>query len=412
LIGKLYPGVGLPPDEEVQQCIVSTSLVFAVFLTATLLHAPKMGTTIVITIAWLICLGLLPFGRFVTRRVFGNFRWWLQPVVVFGDGPDSRSLLKTLTSRPQLGLSPIGVFDDLHSHWNTDGDYLAEFLGHPDSAPDVSRRRGVYRAIVAMPDRSNSHVHEILAASSDCYPHLLVIQKKRGLPLLWTKGWDVGWHSGVQLTSRLLLPLPRLTKRVVDLALASTAIILLAPLMLLIAAAIKCASRGPVFYGQERAGRLGRPFRAWKFRTMVVDAEDVLTDHLERHPELREEWNQACKLKDDPRIIRWVGYPLRRSSLDELPQLWNVLTGEMSLVGPRPLPQYHLDEFDEAFCRYREKVTPGMTGLWQVMGRNDNRDPKMFVKWDTYYIRNWTLLLDLQILFRTPKTVVKGEGAF
>lgn len=185
--------------------------------------------------------------------------------------------------------------------------------------------------------------------------------------------------------------------------------LMVAPLMLVIAAAIKCCSRGPIFFSQERFGRDGRPFKIWKFRTMVADAEEVLHDYLEHHPDLREQWERERKLANDPRIIPWLGQFLRKSSLDELPQLWNVLVGDMSLVGPRPLPQYHLDQFDEGFCRYRAQVTPGITGLWQVASRTSSY-PEMIIKCDSYYIHNWNLWLDLQILLRTTTAVLSGNG--
>ena len=119
---------------------------------------------------------------------------------------------------------------------------------------------------------------------------------------------------------------------------------------------------------------------------------------------------ENCKLKNDPRVIPGIGRFLRRTSLDELPQLWNVLAGDMSLVGPRPLPQYHLDQFEDEFLQLRETMPPGITGQWQVYSRNDG-GPEMFQKWDTYYIRNWSIRLDMQILLRTPWVVLSGNGA-
>jgi lipopolysaccharide/colanic/teichoic acid biosynthesis glycosyltransferase len=193
----------------------------------------------------------------------------------------------------------------------------------------------------------------------------------------------------------------RIAKRAVDLALASTLGLLLLPVMLVVAVAIKCVSRGPILFGQVRHGRNGRAFRMWKFRTMVEDAEQILQQYLDDHPGIREEWNAGFKLKDDPRVIPWIGRLLRSASLDELPQLWNVIRGEMSLVGPRPLPQYHLDQFDEDFVRLRETMPPGVTGLWQIKSRNAG-NPEMFRKWDSAYIRNWSLGLDLWVIASTP----------
>ncbi len=203
-------------------------------------------------------------------------------------------------------------------------------------------------------------------------------------------------------------PIARKVKRALDLSLAAILGLLLLPVFLLIAAAIKCVSRGPILYGQVRIGFDGKPFRMWKFRTMVEDAERRLDEHLMDNPELFEEWNAAFKMSDDPRIIPWLGRFLRRNSLDELPQLWNVLLGEMSLVGPRPLPQYHFDQFDDEFRQLRSTMSPGITGQWQVCSRNDGSTDK-FQRWDTYYVRNWSIWLDLQILLRTPLVLISGK---
>jgi lipopolysaccharide/colanic/teichoic acid biosynthesis glycosyltransferase len=202
----------------------------------------------------------------------------------------------------------------------------------------------------------------------------------------------------------------RTAKRSVDFALAVTLGVLVLPMLVVIAAAIKCVSRGPILYSQVRIGRDGLPFRMWKFRTMVEDAECRLDQYLMDNPALHQEWTTEFKLSDDPRIIPWVGHVLRMHSFDELPQLWNVLAGEMSLVGPRPLPQYHLDQFEDEFLKLRGTMLPGITGPWQVYSRNDG-GPEMFQKWDTYYVRNWSIWLDMQILFRTPWAVLSGNGA-
>jgi lipopolysaccharide/colanic/teichoic acid biosynthesis glycosyltransferase len=151
-------------------------------------------------------------------------------------------------------------------------------------------------------------------------------------------------------------------------------------------------------------------FRVWKFRTMFCGAEEVLEDFLENHPEYKQQWERERKLISDPRVVPYLGQFLRKSSLDELPQFWNVLKGEMSLVGPRPLPEYHLAQFDQSFRQYRAKVTPGITGLWQVSSRG-NGNCEMYIECDSHYIRNWSLWLDLKILLRTFIAVLSGRGA-
>ena len=411
IMGELYPGVGLPPVAEVRQCGMSVSLVFVVYLLATQFYGGSRATVVVLAATWLMCLVFMPLCRFFMRRFCCRFRWWMQPVLIFGSDYDRRKLMRALETRPHLGLSPIGILDDLHAHWGDGQDDDAKHLGPPELAIEMSRQRGVYRAIVAMPEKPKQGMHQAIKSTFDWFPHLLVLPKAQELPLLWAKGWDFAGHSGFQSKNRLLLPLPRLTKRAMDLTVVVLAGLLAVPLSLVIAAAVKISSRGPVLYGQERIGRGGVPFRIWKFRTMVVDAEEVLADYLLSHPELKDEWETCHKLKNDPRVIPWIGRWLRKTSLDELPQLWNVLTGEMSLVGPRPLPQYHLDQFDEKFRRYREKMTPGLTGMWQVASRKDNA-PERFIRWDSYYIRNWSIWLDLRIIFRTLNVVMSGHGAF
>lgn len=404
IVGELYPGVGLPPVMEVRQCSISISVVFVVFLLATQLYGGPREMTVVLVVMWIICLTFIPVCRAITRRFFCRFRWWMQPVLIFGYSYERWKLVRALETRPYLGLSPIGMLDD------SDVADEAKYFGPSARAQKISQQRGVYRAIVAMPKRPEPGVRQIVQSTFDWFPHLLVLPNQNGMPFLWIKGWDMAGHAGFQSRNRLLLPMPRLAKRVMDLTVVFAAGVLLAPLFLLIAVAIKCGSPGSVFYCQERVGRGGRCFRAWKFRTMVIDADEVLTNYLKCHPELCDEWKKGHKLKNDPRIIRWVGRWLRKSSLDELPQLWNVLMGEMSLVGPRPLPQYHLDQFDEEFRRYRQKITPGITGMWQVASRRDPA-PERFVRWDSYYIRNWSIWLDLRIIFMTIKVVISGDGA-
>jgi Undecaprenyl-phosphate galactose phosphotransferase WbaP len=185
--------------------------------------------------------------------------------------------------------------------------------------------------------------------------------------------------------------------------------VLCLPILLLLAMLIKLDSRGPIFYSQTRIGRAGKSFQAIKFRTMAVNADQLLEHYLQRQPELRTLWQQDHKLKKDPRLTR-VGRWLRRTSLDELPQLWNVLKGEMSLVGPRPIIAEEISRYGDKYPLYT-RVKPGLTGLWQVSGRN-NISYAERVNLDAYYVRNWSVWLDAYILLRTPWVVLTAEGAY
>ena len=184
---------------------------------------------------------------------------------------------------------------------------------------------------------------------------------------------------------------------------------LLLPVLAVIAVAVRFSSPGPIFFSHRRIRRHGEFFSMWKFRTMCVNSAEVLEDYLHAHPEARAEWLRTHKLKQDPRVTR-VGVFLRKTSLDELPQLWNVLTGSMSLVGPRPIVAAEVEKYGEFFADYC-LVKPGVTGLWQVSGRSKTSYPER-VQLDRQYARDWTLRGDLAIMARTLSSVVNQDGAY
>jgi lipopolysaccharide/colanic/teichoic acid biosynthesis glycosyltransferase len=226
-----------------------------------------------------------------------------------------------------------------------------------------------------------------------------------------TAARDLSGVLGLELRQNLSVPLNSWTKRVLDIAGALVLGILALPVLGVAALWIKLAGGGSVIYRQEREGERGRSLWMPKLRTMHPDAEALLPGVLAASPQVRAEWMRGFKLKKDPRILPGVGKFLRRTSLDELPQLWSVLKGEMSLVGPRPLPRYHLNEFGTRFRALRGGVRPGLTGLWQVSDRADC-DLGVQEVLDTYYIRNWSLWLDLYVLARTVRAVLFPKGGY
>ena len=222
---------------------------------------------------------------------------------------------------------------------------------------------------------------------------------------------DLGGTLGLEMSRNLLRRGKRLLKRLMDIVLVLPLLAASAPVVAVIALWVKRVSPGPAFYAQERAGCSGATIRVWKLRTMRLDADQELPGTVAGDPRVSLEWARSFKLRDDPRVLPGIGKALRRYSLDELPQLWNVLKGEMSLVGPRPFPYYHLEHFDSKFLRLRGQVRPGITGLWQVTVRGDG-DLESQESLDTYYIRNWSIWMDAHILARTLRAVVKGRGAY
>ncbi|MCW5965656.1 MAG: exopolysaccharide biosynthesis polyprenyl glycosylphosphotransferase [Bryobacterales bacterium] len=208
----------------------------------------------------------------------------------------------------------------------------------------------------------------------------------------------------------LLVPSYFRFKRLFDIASACFFIPLVLPLSLVIAAAIRLESPGPVLFRHTRIGQGNRRFTLWKFRSMVQDSEQRLQSYLEEHPELEAEWEATHKLKDDPRVTR-IGRFLRRTSLDELPQFWNVLNGDMSLIGPRPIVDAEVPKYGPRGFRLYARVRPGLTGLWQVSGRSDTSYRRR-VELDSRYIREWSLGLDLRIIWKTVGVILRANGAY
>lgn len=242
------------------------------------------------------------------------------------------------------------------------------------------------------------------------YPRLSVVPALRGIPLF---GMDVDSffsHEVMMLNVRnnLCRPTSRVMKRAFDIVGSVTLLILLGPVFAILWFMVRKTGK-QVIFGHERIGRNGRPFRCYKFRSMVMNAGEVLEELLRNDPVAREEWNREFKLKNDPRITP-VGHFLRKTSLDELPQLWNVLKGEMSLVGPRPVTAEEVKRYGEQAQHYLQ-AKPGMTGLWQVSGRNDvDYDSRVYL--DTWYVKNWSLWSDIVILLRTVRVVLGRNGAY
>jgi Undecaprenyl-phosphate galactose phosphotransferase WbaP len=404
----LYPGVVLSPVDEFRWVTVSTTLIYLVLGSVVFLRREgEVYSRGIFLMAWGLSIVFVLLGRALVRYFCASKSWWGYPAVVLGAGKTGEMVIRTLKRRPGIGLKPVLVLDDDPKKHG----YLLDVpvIGGIELAPLVARRRQIPYAIVAMPGVPRDRLLKLIERYGHTFAHLLVIPDLFGFSSLWVAAKDMGGMLGLELRQQLLLPGPRLAKFLIDLLATLIGGMVILPFIGLIAALIRLDSPGPIFYGQTRIGYNGRPFKAWKFRSMVQNADRVLDEYLIRHPELKDAWEQDHKLRNDPRVTR-VGRFLRQTSLDELPQLWNILRGEMSLVGPRPIVDEEIWRYGDKFTLYT-KVTPGLTGLWQVSGRN-NLPYEERVNLDAYYVRNWSVWLDVYILIRTIWVVASGEGAY
>jgi Undecaprenyl-phosphate galactose phosphotransferase WbaP len=406
----LYSASGPGAVEELRRIVLGAALVSLVLTAAAFLSkAEGVYSRGVFLCSGLLVALLAPLHRAALRWLFAGKPWWGVPVLILGAGQTARALIADLRARPSAGLKPVACLDD-------DIGKLGHCAGVPVAgplslAPGLARTLGIRHAIVAMPGVEAHRLVPILERWGAAFSNIIVIPNLFGMATLWVSIREMGGVLGLEVRQNLLIPFNRWLKRTVDFGLAILLGLAAVPVLTIAAVWIKLVSRGPAFYYQVRGGKSGGLIRVWKLRTMHVNADHLLSDHLLEFPKAREEWHRYFKLKQDPRILPGIGHLLRRTSLDELPQLWNVLRGEMSLVGPRPFPEYHLAQFQPEFRNLRAKVTPGLTGLWQVTARS-NGDLKTQEELDTYYIRNWSPWLDLYILACTVRAVLWPRGAY
>jgi len=386
----LYPGFGRSPVDELRKLCAATSLVYpALAVTIFLLKDAATYSRPVFLMAWAQSLVAVPLLRALIRGFFAREPWWGDSVVVVGAGESAAEVAASLAEHAELGLKPALILDE------------------PRRVSEMITDSGIGHAILVASPLMN--LAETYGELSQRFPRVTVVPDLTGLSSLWVEARDLGGMIGLEIRQQLIVPGAQFIKRAIDLCFILAAAVVALPLVMLIACAIKLTSRGPVFYGHLRYGRRGKPFVAWKFRSMVVNASAALERCLVSNPALRAEWDKDHKLRRDPRVTA-VGRFLRKTSLDELPQIWNVLLGQMSVVGPRPIVADEIPLYGAVFDLYKQ-VTPGITGLWQVSGRN-RLTYQQRVQCDLYYIRNWSPWLDLYILARTVAAVLLARGAY
>ena len=407
----LYRTTGVEPVDELRRAVVAINWTFLLLVLITFLwkdvSAPSRGLFVV---AWACAIIVIPATRLLLKPILGKRSWFAKPVAIFGGGRTALELIGTLRRNPGLALRPEVVFSDNPTEYGK----VANLAGVPivcgvDGSSAYSRSLGIDYAIIAMPELSRQHLLDVIKSTRGSFSKVLLLPDLLGVSSIWVQTRDVGGRLGLEIRDNLLQRSSLAAKRLLDLALVAVAVPLVLPLCGLLALLVKLHSPGPVFYAQRRAGRDGKIIRVWKFRTMLQNADGLLQQVLAGNPELRAEWLANHKLKHDPRITS-LGRFMRKTSLDELPQLWNVVKGEMSLVGPRQIPLDEIEKCGDSYHLYT-RVSPGITGPWQVSGRSKlNYQERAGL--NEHYVRNWSVWLDLFILFKTIRVVLAFDDAY
>jgi Undecaprenyl-phosphate galactose phosphotransferase WbaP len=401
-LGGSYFGSGIHPVVELRHLVHLTTFWFlagAVGARCDRTFILWSGTT------WLAAVSVIPSVRAVARYLCGHRSWWGYPALIIGSAQTAPVVAHVLMRDPESGLRPIAITDPA-ARCQTE---LLPVLNEPESLETFVRANAIQHAIISLPELTNSRLADVLARYGKLVPHLLVLSNSPVLPGLWGVSRSYGRWTAVEVQNRSIRATLLLVKRMVDLLTAAALLLMSLPVTIGVAVLIKLTSPGPVIYGHKRIGAGGQSFNTWKFRTMYSDSENVLREYLKRDPAARAEWDRDYKLRDDPRVTP-IGAFLRKWSLDELPQLWNVLNGEMSLVGPRPIVTDEISKYGDVFKLYKA-VKPGLTGLWQVSGRNDvTYEDRVWL--DQYYIRNWSPWMDLYILPQTVVAMLRRTGAY
>ncbi len=388
--------------------ILRTLLIFSVCDLALVAFSKWQFSRYVWVCTWTLALLMVPFARACTKHFLNKIGLWKKHTVIIGAGKNARDAYAALQSEEVMGFA-------ITSFFSPTPDSKKELLGIPIVYDETKLWAqcdpATTQFIVALEFEENIIRDEWLKrlTTHNCRS-VSVIPTLRGVPLYGTDMSFIFSHEVMilRVNNNLAKRTSRFCKRVFDIIGAASIIVLLSPVLAILAYLVS-KDGGAAIYGHERVGHNGKKFKCLKFRSMVVNSQEVLQGLLESNAEARAEWAKDFKLKDDPRITA-VGKFIRKTSLDELPQLFNVIKGEMSLVGPRPIIEKELERY-AGDVDYYLMAKPGMTGLWQVSGRNDV-DYETRVYFDAWYVKNWSMWNDIAILFKTIGVVVKRDGAY
>lgn len=388
--------------------IIRTLIIFAVLDLALVAFSKWNFSRLLWLVTWTLILVAVPLGRSLAKHILNKLNLWKKNTIIIGSGRNAFEAYAALQSEEVLGFN-VSAFVC------TDSPCEREYNGIPviNSEKELWEIADIENTqfIVALEFEQHSLRDWWLKnlAKHNCRS-VSVIPTLRGVPLYGTDMSFIFSHEVMilRVSNNLAKRSSRFLKRIFDIFGSFAIMLVLSPVLLFLAYTVSRDGGKPI-YGHERIGRDGRKFKCLKFRSMVVNSQEVLAELLANDPLAREEWNKDFKLKNDPRITK-IGSFIRKTSLDELPQLWNVFIGEMSLVGPRPIVEAELERY-AGDVDYYLMAKPGMTGLWQVSGRNDiDYDTRVY--FDAWYVKNWALWNDIAILFKTINVVLKKDGAY
>lgn len=394
--------------DEVYRLITGTATGIIVMVFAIVVFfRPLFYSRLIFLYSGILIVILLGMIRLLARFAQSRLRrkgLGVDRLLIVGAGEVGRAVMRNIVAQPALGYHIVGFVDDDPEKGSTDiGRFRA--LGSTANIPRMAKELAIDEVIITLPWMYHRKIVSIIAQCERQHVGVRIVPDVFQMTLGHVDTEDLGGIPVIGVRSVSISQGQMMLKRVADLVVASLGIVLLSPLFLLIGVLIKLNSAGPVIFKQIRVGKGERLFAVYKFRSMRQGADEEKDLYLDQN----EASGPLFKMKNDPRITA-VGRLLRRTSLDELPQLFNVLMGHMSLVGPRPAPPSEVQRY-QAWHKRRLEVAPGMTGLWQVSGRSELTFDEM-VLLDLYYIENWSPLLDLMILIRTAPQLVLGHGAY
>ncbi|OGW47293.1 MAG: hypothetical protein A2078_16545 [Nitrospirae bacterium GWC2_57_9] len=364
----------------------------------------------VILLLGLLSLMVFPPARIAIKRLLVRSGLLTSNVLILGTGETASRVFSALQREPNLGYQVVGFIKAAPTE-NRKYVHGLKVYGYLNNVERYVRNCDVQNTVIAIDGIAKKDLSQLVDRLQHATRSVLYIPDFSGMAVMGAElvHFFQDQFLAVEIKNNLARPINQFAKRAFDHVVSLIVLILLSIPLLVLAITVKVSSPGPVIFSHGRIGKQGRRFPCYKFRTMYKDAEERLKKILSSDPNARSEWERSWKLKDDPRITR-IGRLLRKTSLDELPQLFNVLKGDMSLVGPRPVVKEEIDLHYKNSAALCFSVLPGITGLWQVSGRSDTSYEQR-VSLDSWYVRNWNLWLDIVIILKTVTAVFKKEGA-